>query len=190
LARIVWEQLQYIMKPEDLVFIDEAGSNATMTPEYAWSEVGTRVIDRRPLSRAPNVSIIGALTLAGLSAIMTVPGGVGGDAFLTYVRQILVPTLRPGQIVVMDNVRFHKVAGVAEAIAAAGCEVLYLPAYSPELNPIEECWSKLKHLLRKARPGSFEEINEAIAELLDEIRPCDARGWFTHAGYRDHAQPA
>ncbi len=136
------------MEPEDLVFIDEAGSNATMTPEYAWSEVGSRAIDRRPLSHAPNVSIIGALTLAGLTAIMTVLGGVNGAAFLAYVRQILVPTLRPGQIVVMDNVRFHKVAGVEEAIAAAGCEVLYLPAYSPEFNPIEECWSKLKHLLR------------------------------------------
>ncbi len=190
MARIVWEQLQSIMKPEDLVFIDEAGSNATMVPEYAWSEVGSRVVDRRPLSRAPNISIIGALTLAGLRAIMTVLGGVGGAVFLAFVREILVPTLRPGQIVVMDNVSFHKVAGVAEAIAAAGCEVLYLPAYSPEFNPIEACGSKLEHLLRKARPGSYDEINEALAKLLDEIRPSDANGWFTHAGYRTHAQVA
>jgi transposase len=187
----VWEDLQRVLVAEDLVFIDETGSNAAMAPEYAWSERGTRVHDHKPVSRGGNVTIIGALTLLGLTAVMTVTGGVGGAVFLAYVKQVLVPTLRKGQVVVMDNVRFHKVAGVEEAIAAAGCEVLYLPAYSPELNPIEECWSKLKNLLRKARPTSFDAINEALADLLDQIRPCDAAGWFSHAGYRvKGAQPA
>lgn len=163
-----------------------------MSPEYAWSEVGSRAIDRRPLSRAPNLTIIGALTLTGLTAMMTFPDAVDGKAFLAFVRQVLVPTLRPGQTVVMDNVGVHKVDGVEKAIVDAGCEVLYLPAYSPEFNPIEECWSKLKHLLRKARPKNFDDINAALSNLLDEIRPSDARGWFKHAGYKveGDVQPA
>lgn len=179
------------MKAEDLVFIDETGSQAGMATAYGWSEKGSRLTDQIPCARGPNTTIIGALTLSGLSAIMTVQGGVGGDVFKAYVDEVLVPTLRPGQVVVMDNVRFHKVEGVAEAIHAAGCEVLYLPPYSPELNPIEECWSKVKNLLRKARPTSFNEITNALAELLDHIRPDDAKGWFVHAGYRvNHGQPA
>lgn len=171
------------MKPGDLVFIDESGSNAAMSPEYAWANKGDRAIDKRLFMHTPNVTIIGALTIEGLTAMMTLEGAADGPAFLTYVQNILVPTLRPGQTVVLDNVRIHKVAGVEEAIVAAGCDILYLPAYSPEFNPIEECWSKLKHLLRKARPNSFAAINNALAELLDEIRPSDARGWFLHAGY-------
>ncbi len=117
-------------------------------------------------------------------------GGVGGAVFLAFMREILVPTLRPGQIAVMDDVSFHKVAGVAEAIATADCEVLYLPAYSPEFNPIKACGSKLEHLQRRARPESYDAINQALAKWRDELQPSDAHGGFTHAGHRTHAQVA
>jgi transposase len=182
-ARQEWEGLQQSLNAEDLVFIDETGSNAAMTTQYARSEKGSRVYDTKPVSRGGNVTIIGALTLSGLDAMMTIEGGVGGDVFKAYVEQVLVPTLRKGQIIVMDNVRFHKVEGIEEAIEAAGCKVAFLPAYSPEFNPIEECWSKVKNLLRKARPRSFEAINNALADIIDCIRHCDAAGWFAHAGY-------
>ncbi|MFT7679484.1 MAG: hypothetical protein ACI8QC_003486 [Planctomycetota bacterium] len=110
-----------------MVFIDETGSNAAMTPQYTRPERGTRVHDGRPCSKGGNITIIGALTLQGLGAVMTVEGGVGGEVFKAYINKVLVPTLRSGQIVVMDNVNFHKVRGVEEAIVAAGCEVLWLP---------------------------------------------------------------
>jgi transposase len=165
------------------VFIDETGSHAAMAPRYARAERGTRAHDKRPSSKGGNVTIIGALTLQGLDAVMTVDGGVGGDVFKAYVDDVLVPTLRPGQIVIMDNVNFHKVSGVKDAIAAVGCEVLWLPAYSPEFNPIEECWSKVKNLLRKACPRSLDAINSAIRDIIPNVRPSDAKGWFSHAGY-------
>lgn len=182
LRRYVWEELQLILDPEKLVFLDEMGVNSAMTPEYGWSEVGRRILDFRPV-RGRNVSVIGALTLQGLDAVMTYDGGVDGATFLAYLEQVLVPTLRPGQVVLMDNVGFHKVQGVERAIRQAGCDVAWLPPYSPEFNPIEECWSKLKSLLRKARPRSRQAIDDAIRDLLDEIRPRDASGWFRHAGY-------
>ncbi|MFT7579499.1 MAG: transposase [Myxococcota bacterium] len=166
-----------------MVFIDETGSNAAMTPQYARSEHGTRVHDRRPCSKGGNITFIGALTLQGVGAVMIVEGGVGGDVFKAYINKGLVPTLRSGQIVVMDNVNFHKVRGVEEAIVAAGCEVLWLPPYSPEFNPIEACWSKVKNLLRRARPRGLDAINSAIRRIIHCVRPCDAKGWFTHAGY-------
>ncbi|MFT7578871.1 MAG: transposase [Myxococcota bacterium] len=140
-------------------------------------------MDTKPVSRGGNVTSIGALTLMGLDAVMTVKGGVGGEVFKTSANQVLVPTLRKGQVVIMDNVNFHKVAGVEEAISAVGCEVLWLPPYSPEFNPIEECWSKLKNLLKKAKPRSLRAINLAIGRIIKRILRCDAKGWFGHAGY-------
>jgi transposase len=114
---------------------------------------------------------------------MTIYGACSGAVFLAYLEQVLVPTLRPGQVVIMDNLRAHKVAGVRELLRAAGCRVLYLPPYSPDMNPIEKAWAKLKNHLRSRRPRCFATINTAIAEAMRLITPRDAFGWFRFSGY-------
>jgi len=183
-----------IIAPGDLdklVFIDETGSNAAMAPSYGWAPRLERAGGKRPKSRrGKNVSIIGALTLQGLTALMTIEGGVNGDAFLTYVRDVLVPTLKPGQVVVMDNVSTHKVPGILDAIQAAGCTVWFLPPYSPQFNPIELCWNKFKYLLRRAAARTTDAINAAVGAIADKITPADAHAWFNHCGYGAETQLA
>jgi transposase len=128
--------------------------------------------------------MIAALFSTGLKAMMTVEGGTTAEVFLAYITQVLVPTLRRGNIVVMDNLGVHKVAGVKEAIEAVGASILYLPPYSYDFNPIELAWSKLKEHLRSAEARNREDLDEAIAAGMDQITQKDARGWFRHCGYR------
>jgi transposase len=113
---------------------------------------------------------------------MTIEEATDGDIFLAYIEQVLGPKLRPGDVVVMDNLSAHKVAGVEQLIQAAGAELLYLPPYSPDLNPIEKAWAKLKQLLRSAKARTAEALNQAIAELLPQITPQNAQAWFRHSG--------
>jgi transposase len=127
--------------------------------------------------------MLGALSLQGLVAAMTVDGFTDGEVFLAVLREVLVPQLRPGQVLIMDNLTAHKVAGVAEACAAAGVRLIYLPPYSPDLSPIEACWSKVKTLLRAKAARTLEALEQAIAEALAAITSQDAHGWFAHAGY-------
>jgi transposase len=171
------------LNAEDLVFIDECGSNAAMTRRYGRGPRGDRVHDARPVNYGDNLTIIGALTLEGIAAAMTITGATTGDVFLAFVRCVLCPALRYGQIVIMDNLAAHKVLGVREAIEEAGASVLYLPPYSPDLNPIESAWSKLKNCLRTTGARSIEALEEAISRALPELRPSDCRGWFKHCGY-------
>jgi len=130
--------------------------------------------------------MLAALGLGGVSAPMTVNGAVDGAVFLAYVREVLCPTLSAGDIVVMDNLSAHKVVGVVEAIAARGARVEYLPPYSPDLNPIEKCWSKLKTALRRAKARTREALEAALKEALRQITEADVRAWFVHCGYPVH----
>ena len=182
-----------IVRPEDLdllVFIDETGSNAAMAPLYGRAPRSKRAVGRKPKNKdRQTLTMLGALSTDGLVAMMTVSGGACGDVFLGFVRDVLVPKLRPGQVVIMDNLAAHKVAGVREAIEAAGCWLLYLPPYSPQFNPIELCWNKVKHMLRKAAARSFDAINGVLKDVMSSISPKNALSWFNHCGYGLQAQP-
>ena len=168
---------------ECLTFVDESGVNLAMTRRYGRAPRGQRVTDHVPGNRGVNVTLIGALSLSGLKALMTIPGATTGQVFRAYVEQVLGPTLRPGEVVVLDNLGAHKVSGVAEAIVERGARVVYLPPYSPDLSPIEACWSKLKTVLRGAKARTYEALNAALAEAWDAVTASDAEGWFTHCGY-------
>jgi transposase len=172
------------LAPEDLVFLDEAGCHQAMTRLYARAPRGQRAPAIKPVNRGRHSTILGAVSLTGLVAAMTVDGFTDGEVLLAFLHEVLVPPLRPGQILIMDNLKAHKVAGVAAACAAAGVRLLYLPPYSPEWSPIEECWSKIKTLLRAKAARTPEALEHAIAEALDAVTAVDAQGWFAHAGYR------
>ncbi|MBM3266297.1 MAG: IS630 family transposase [Candidatus Sericytochromatia bacterium] len=170
--------------PDKLVFLDEAGSNISMTRDYARSESGERAHDKVPRNRGTVTSMLGALSLQGLTAMMTVAGGTSAEVFQVFAEQVLIPALPPGAIVVMDNAGAHKAAPVLDTFAAANVEVRFLPPYSPDLNPIELAWAKLKRLLKEAKARTRDALDAAIGVILDAITPFDAGGWFRHCGYR------
>jgi transposase len=161
-----------------LIFLDESGVSTQMTRRYARAPRGVRVHESTPKGNWKILTILGAMSLRGMIATMTIEAATDADIFLAYLDQILCPALRPGDVVVMDNLSSHKVAGVRERIEVAGAELLYLPPYSPDLNPIEKAWAKLKQLLRTAKARTAEALEQAIAELLPAIRPQDAKAWF------------
>jgi len=154
-----------------------------MAREYGRAPRGERCYDSKPKNWGENITVIGALSLGGLEAVMTLNGALNRDWFEKWVEEFLVPVLRKGDVVVMDNLSVHKSAKARELIEKAGASVVFLPAYSPDFNPIEQAWSKLKALLRKARPRTREAIEEVIAQALDLITQEDALNWILHAGY-------
>jgi transposase len=172
------------------VFVDETGTNRALTPRYARAPRGERAHGRAPAQRGENLTLIAALGLAGIEAAMTVGGAADGAVCEAFVREVLGPRLAPGQIVIWDNVRPHQGERLRDLIAAAGCEVLFLPPYSPDFNPIEEAFSKVKTALRRAAARTTEALETAIGAALDAITPADAAGWFGHCGYHPLAQPA
>ncbi len=178
------EVLQIVLKR--LKFLDEAGSNLAMTRLYGRAQPGQRVVETVPQNYGENVSMLAAISVAGVSAPMTIAGAVDGLVFLEYVKQVLGPTLRVGDVVVMDNLSAHKIAGVREVIEATGAKLLYLPPYSPDLNPIEKCWSKIKTYLRKAKARTYETLTAALKEALLTITAADIKGWFASCGYSLH----
>ena len=163
--------------------MDESGVNLALTRLYGRAPAGERVIGSVPQNYGPNVTMLGALGVHGLHAVMTVDGATDTDVFRTYVKQVLGPTLRPGDMVVMDNLRAHKAVGVQQALARRGARLLYLPPYSPDLSPIEPCWSKMKTALRTAKARTREALDNAITGALAIITDADAQGWFRHCGY-------
>ena len=166
------------------VFIDEMGSNLGLTRLYGRAAPGQRVHDAVPGDRGGNVSTIGALGLEGIRTGLSVPGPIDGDTMLFFVEELLVPTVKRGEIVVMDNNPIHKLAEIEDAIEAAGAWVLFLPPYSPDLNPIEPCWSKVKARLRSLKPRTLPDLLDALGEAFASITPHDILGWFRHCGYR------
>lgn len=166
----------------NFVFLDETGVNIAMTRQYGRSPKVQRVHTSAPVKKGKNVTVLGAFSLEGRQAAMTIEGRTDTAVFLAFVQTIFVPTLRPGQIVMMDNLSY-KVNGVKEAIESAKATLEYLPAYSPDLSPLEECWSELKAFLRTKAARTRELLDQAITDALDIITPQDAQGWFAHCGY-------
>ena len=149
-----------------------------MTRRYARGLGGARIAEATPEGRWKILTILGAMSTRGMIAAMTIEEATDRDIFLAYLDQVLCPKLGPGDVVVMDNLSSHKVKGVRERIEAAGAELLYLPPYSPDLNPIEKAWSKLKQLLRSAKARTKEALDQAITELLPQITAENAQAWF------------
>lgn len=174
------------MDPDALVFLDESGASTQMTRNYGRALRGERVREGTPNSHWRTVTMLAALTRRGLRSPMTIESATDGDVFLAYLEQVLCPQLLPGQVVIMDNLAAHKVAGVRALIEGAGARLLYLPPYSPDFNPIEQAWSKIKQLLRTAKARSLETLESAIAEALAAVTAENAAAWFEHCGYGLH----
>jgi transposase len=172
-----------------LVFIDESGVTTQMSRAYGRALRGQRVREAIPAGHWRTLTVLGALTCDGLLATMTIEAATDGDVFLAYVEQVLRPKLRPGQVVVMDNLAAHKVAGVRETIEAAGARLVYLPPYSPDFNPIEPCWGKIKQCLRALKARTLETLEQAITQALASITPDNALAWFQHCGYPSQSIP-
>jgi transposase len=168
---------------EHLVFLDETSATTKMTRRRGRCARGKRLVMAAPHGHWKTTTLVVALRLGGLAAPTVIDGAMNGALFLAYVKQQLVPTLRKGDVVVMDNLGSHKAAGVVEAIEAAGARVEYLPPYSPDFNPIELAFSKLKALLRKAGERTVDGLWKLIGRLMDEFTPKDCQGFFTHCGY-------
>jgi transposase len=172
--------------PGRLVFLDESGLDTRLTRSHARAPRGRRAVGRVPGGNWRRLTILGAMARDGLVAVMTVAAATSTAVFRAFVEQVLIPALRarPEALVVMDNLAPHKAAGVRAALDRAGLEHRYLPAYSPDMNPIEPCWSKLKGALRSAAPRSIDALNDALPSALHTVTPDDARAWFRHCGYR------
>ena len=155
-----------------------------MARRYGRSPRGQRVYGSVPHRRGKNLTVIGAVSAAGVVCHHTLDGGVRGATFLAFVSEVLLPALRPGQVVVMDNLSSHKTKAVRAAFAEAGVGVRYLPRYSPEWNPIELCWSKVKTYLRGVASRTRERLREAVAEALSRVSALEVRSWIRHCGYR------
>jgi transposase len=182
-ARAAWRARAAPIDPARFVWVDETGSHIALTPTHARAPRGVRARGRVPRNRGRVTTTIAALTVDGMGPTLLLEGGVDTDAFVAYITGLLAPTLRPDQIVVLDNLAAHHAARVRVAIEGRGAEVWFLPPYSPDLNPIEEAFSKLKSLLRRAGARSRDALTDAIRAALRIITPADASGWYAHCGY-------
>jgi transposase len=166
-----------------LVFVDEMGSNTSLAPLYVWSRRGKRALAKVPRNWGANVTLLASMSAKGMGPCLAVEGSTTREVFEVYLEHLLAPALRPGQVVVMDNLSSHKGSRVRELIEERGCTLMYLPPYSPDLNPIEEAFAKLKALLRKAGARTRAALIEAMGLALNAVTASDARGFFEHRGY-------
>ena len=171
-----------------LVFVDEMGTNTSLSPMYGWAKKGQRAHCSVPRNRGKNTTVLSSMSAGGMGSSLAVGGATTSAVFEAYVERVLAPTLRRGQVVVMDNLSAHKGERVKELIEGRGCELLYLPPYSPDLNPIEEAFSKIKGLLRKAEARNREALLEAIGTAISALSAQDARGFIENCGYRAAVQ--
>ena len=174
---------------EDLVFVDESGANTAMTRTHGYAPKGERLTASIPHGHYETITFVAALTMSGMTAPFAMDRAMNGPWFLAWIEQALLPLLRPGMVIVMDNLPAHKVAGVREAIAGAGCRVEYLPPYSPDLNPIENAFSKFKARLRQEGRRTVDGVYEAMRLAVDDISAQDCRGYFRHCGHRPATPP-
>ena len=183
LKRCLWQKAQPLMNLEKLIFIDESGAKTNMTRLYGRAKAGRRVVDNVPAGHWCTTTMISSVRLDGSTACMVVDGATNKEVFQAYVQHILVPTLKSGDIVVMDNLSAHKNKEVKEMIESVGAQLWYLPPYSPDLNPIEKMWSKIKSILRSLKARTQQVLIKAIAQALEAITASDAKGWFESSGY-------
>ncbi len=169
---------------ERLVFVDEMGTNISLAPLYAWSPKGERAFASVPRNWGKNITLLASMSLEGMGPSLAVEGSTTTAVFEAYLEHVLVPSLRPGQVVVMDNLTAHKGSRVREIIESRGCELICLPPYSPDFNPIEEAFAKIKALVRKAEARTHEVLIEAMGWALEALTASDARNFFEHRGYR------
>ena len=182
-AREVWRTDQVSFDVARLVFIDESAAKTNMTRLYGRAKGGQRVMDKAPAGHWCTTTMISSIRSDGATACMVVDGATNQEVFRAYVEQILLPTLRTGDIVILDNLSAHKDAQSIARIEAIGARVLFLPPYSPDFNPIEKMWSKIKAILRRIKARSREALIQAIAVALDAVTAQDAQGWFKSCGY-------
>ena len=181
--RAQWIAYQNRVEPPRLVFIDETWTKTNMAPLRGWGPCGHRLRAKVPHGRWKTMTFLAALRHDRIEAPWLLSGPINGEKFRLYVEKVLLPTLRPGDIVVMDNLGSHKGRAVRQAIRAAGAKLFFLPKYSPDLNPIEQVFAKLKHLLRKAAARSFDAIAAAIGTLLESFTPQECANYFVNSGY-------
>ncbi|MHC5740245.1 IS630 family transposase [Nostoc sp.] len=177
-----WEQVKHI-ESENLVFLDEMGVLLGLTRSHARSPLGQRVYDKKPFYRGSKVTVIGAISLKKVLAVMTLNGSMGGNAFEVFIEKCLLPQLWPGAVVVMDNLPAHKVASIEGLIQSKGASVQYLSPYSPDFNPIENWWSQLKAFLRQFSPTTTTMVDILIATALNLVNPKHLKNWFIHCCY-------
>ena len=182
-ARARYREEVATLAPQRFKFIDEAGGNLALTRLYGRAPRGERVIGAVPQNYGANVTMLASLGSQGIEAMMTIEGAPDTEVFRAYVEQALRPTLHPGDLVIMDNLRAHNAAGIREAIEQTGAQLLYWPPYSPDLSPIERCWAKLKTCLRTAKARTREALETAISAALLSVTAADAHGWFAYSGY-------
>jgi transposase len=185
-ARRAWVENQSKLDPGRLVFIDETGTSTNMARLRGRAPRGERLVGKVPHGHWKTTTFVAALRTNALTAPCVIDGPMNGDAFLAYVEQVLVPTLKPGDVVVMDNLSSHKLPAIREAIEVAGARLLYLPPYSPDFNPIEQLFAKLKAALRKAAERSVESLWNRIAILLKIFPPDECANYFRNSGYASH----
>jgi transposase len=181
--RAIWQRIVTKFDASRMVYVDESGATIALARRYGRAPKGERVYGAAPRNYQENLTLIAALTVEGIEAPFLLEGAVDGLLFERYVEQILVPRLRPGQVVLLDNLAVHKRESVRRAIRAAGCRVLFLPSYSPDFNPIELAFSKIKAYLRRVGARTREALETAIAEAIELVTAADATGYFRHCGY-------
>lgn len=181
--RRFFENIQPLLNPKHLVFVDESGFRLGGTPRYGWAPIGKDAPGCHVQGKWETVTMVGAMALDGFRGFMTIDAGTSADVFLAFVENQLIPNLAPDDIVVMDNLNAHKSPSVIEAIEKTGAQVLFTPPYSPEFNPIEKAWGKIKDILRRLDTESRELFDDAVAIALDEVSLLDRKGWINHAGY-------
>ena len=183
-ARSAFTERLRSVDPKRLVFVDESSTNIAFTPRYARSPRGDRAFGKAPRNWGKNVTLISSITTEGMGPSMSIQGSSDTESFGLYMRNILAPKLKAGQIVIMDNLSVHRGAWVRELIESRGCQLWLLPSYSPDFNPIEQSFSKVKNLLRKAKARTLEALFEATHHALRAVTKEDARGYFEHCGYK------
>ena len=181
--RARWKKHQGAIDLQRLVFIDETWAKTNMTPLRGWAARGKRLIGKAPFGHWNTMTFIAALRHDAITAPWVIDGPINGEIFRAYVEQVLVPTLQPNDIVILDNLGSHKAPAIRRAIRAVGAKLFFLPAYSPDLNPIEQVFAKLKALLRRMAPRSFDAICDAIKIILEKFNPRECSNYIRHSGY-------
>lgn len=182
-ARTAWQEVVASLRPEDLVFVDETSTHTALTRRRARAPRGQRAVGQVPRNHGSNVTLLATLTPQGIGPALSLNGGVTGAAFAAYAARCLAPSLRPGQVVILDNLSAHKNDQARTAIEAVGARLLFLPAYSPDFNPIELAFSKIKEHLRAAAARTADDLLTATAAAIDAVSATDAHGFYHHCGF-------